>query len=315
MQRLKIYRGVWHAVWREDGGTKRRSLHTTDRASAELRFREVPVLADATTVNGIYTAYCAEKGTERSVNAWKHLARDFAARAPEQVTRAVCRAYMERRRKMPKTTDGTIHTELTYLRAALRWHDSGTPAKFQFPPRPSPRSDYLTRDQYDALLAAATVAHIRLFIVLALATAARATALLELTWDRVDFERKQIQLGDGVRRRKGRALVPMTEACSQALLTAVKVRSSAHVIEFGGKPILRIVKGFRTIAAKAGMPWCSPHVLRHTAAVWMAEGGTPMAEISQFMGHTDIGVTARVYARFSPDYLRGAARHLETGAV
>jgi len=32
-----------------------------------------------------------------------------------------------------------------------------------------------------------------------------------------------------------------------------------------------------------------------------------MAEISQFLGHSSTRVTEQVYARFSPDYLRGAA--------
>ena len=43
----------------------------------------------------------------------------------------------------------------------------------------------------------------------------------------------------------------------------------------------------------------------------MAEGGIPMAGIAQFLGHKDSRVTERVYARFSPNYLRGAASMLE----
>ena len=51
----------------------------------------------------------------------------------------------------------------------------------------------------------------------------------------------------------------------------------------------------------------TPYVLRHTAAVWMAEGGVPMSEISQYMGHTTTAVTERVYARYSPQHLRRGA--------
>jgi len=36
-----------------------------------------------------------------------------------------------------------------------------------------------------------------------------------------------------------------------------------------------------------------------------------MAEIAQFLGHKDSRITERVYARFSPTYLRGAASMLE----
>ncbi len=36
-----------------------------------------------------------------------------------------------------------------------------------------------------------------------------------------------------------------------------------------------------------------------------------MEEIQQFLGHSDINVTRKIYARFSPSYLREAAEALE----
>ncbi|RYE61451.1 MAG: site-specific integrase, partial [Oxalobacteraceae bacterium] len=50
--------------------------------------------------------------------------------------------------------------------------------------------------------------------------------------------------------------------------------------------------------------------MRHSAAVWMAEAGTPMSQIARFLGHTDSAITERVYARFSPTFLAGAAESL-----
>lgn len=52
-------------------------------------------------------------------------------------------------------------------------------------------------------------------------------------------------------------------------------------------------------------------VLRHTAGVYMAEAGVPMEEISQYLGHTSTKVTERVYARYSPEYLRNASNAIE----
>jgi len=43
----------------------------------------------------------------------------------------------------------------------------------------------------------------------------------------------------------------------------------------------------------------------------MAEAGVPMSEIAQYLGHSSTNVTERVYARFSPDYLRKAAAALD----
>ena len=84
-----------------------------------------------------------------------------------------------------------------------------------------------------------------------------------------------------------------------------------HVIEYAGEAVASIKKGFSAAVELAGLSDVSPHVLRHTAAVWMAEAGKPMPEIAQYLGHRDSRITERVYARFSPQHLRGSAEVLE----
>lgn len=115
-------------------------------------------------------------------------------------------------------------------------------------------------------------------------------------------------------RMKGRAVVPMTNALRAALTQAHQIALTGHVIEHGGKRIQRIAKGVKSAAVRSGLPWVSPHVLRHSAAVWMAEDGVPMPEIAAFLGHSDSRITEQVYARFSPNHLRRAASSLETGS-
>jgi integrase len=62
----------------------------------------------------------------------------------------------------------------------------------------------------------------RLYIILGLATAARDRAVRNLTWDRVDCERRTIdlRLPDLVAPHKGRAIVPINGALQTALLEA-----------------------------------------------------------------------------------------------
>ena len=310
--RLKVYRGWWYAVWRDGGETCRRALRTQDRHAATQALEDYrrQLARPNDTVAAIYAAYLADKGTERARWAWGRLQVSFCSLRPDQVDRKACRAYTAKRRAAG-ASDGTVHTELTFLRAALRWHNPATPAVVELPSKPPPRDRHLTREQYEHLVAAAVAPHLRLFVVLALATAGRMTAILELTWDRVDLERGVIRLGLGERRRKGRATVPMTDRARAALLEAVRARTSGHVIEWGGEAVGKIRKAFAAAAKAAGLSWCTPHVLRHTAAVWMAEAGVPMAEIAQYLGHSDSRITERVYGRFSPTYLRGAAGALD----
>ncbi len=306
--RLKLYRGVWCAVWRENGETKRASLRTTDRAIAEQALADHQrALAQPTdAVSSIYAAYLADKGTDRARSAWVRLAPHFGSLRPDQIDRRCCRTYIGNRRQAG-VGDGTIHSELTFLRAALRWHDRNTPAVVELPSKPPPKDLYLSREQYEHLLAAAETDHIRLFIILALATAGRMAAILDLTWDRIDFRRGVIRLGTGEKRRKGRATVPMTDKARLALEEAAKARTCDYVIEYDSQKVGRVVKAFRRTGERAEMPWCTPHVLRHSAAVWMAEAGIPMSEIAQYLGHTDSRITERIYARYSPQYLRRAA--------
>ena len=84
-----------------------------------------------------------------------------------------------------------------------------------------------------------------------------------------------------------------------------------HVIEWAGKPVKSIKRAFRRAVKDAGLGKdVTPHVLRHTAASWMAEAGIPMAEIAAVLGHRDSRTTERIYAKFSPEYLQRAVRAL-----
>jgi integrase len=240
----------------------------------------------------------------------------FGALLPSQIDKQACRNYEQLRRNI-NVSDGTIRTELTYLSIALRFAVDmkllSLAPRIWRPPQARPRSsveDYhLSRPQAARLLGEAKqLPHLRLWITLALATAGRPLHILQLTWSRVDFRRGTINLDDPERDRtkKGRARVPMNDEARAALLEAKRRATTPYVIEWNGKPLKRI-KGVLARAANRANVKASPYVLRHTAAVWMAEAGVPMEEIAQYLGHNDLSTTYKVYARFSPTHLKRAA--------
>jgi integrase len=312
--RLKLYRGKWAAVGQTEGRVWRRSLGTADRAIAERRFRDLRFDTPGDTVEDTVKLYLAEKAEKRShqsmLTAWRALKPTFGHLRPDQITRELCKAYATTRRR-GGVADGTIIKDLGVLKAALNWAKKGADSVFEMPATPPARERYITREEHVRLLQAATLPHVKLFILLAWSTAARASALFELTWDRVDFQREKIQLSKGKGRGKGRATVGMTARAKAALLTAHEARTGDYVIEWGGKPVKSVKRAFAEAAKKAGLEDVTPHVLRHSAAVAMAESGASMSEIAQVLGHTNEKVTFHVYARYSPKHLKKAMRALE----
>ncbi len=234
------------------------------------------------------------------------------------ITPAGCREYCATRKAQGKKP-ATYITELKHLRLALNWgvkHNLIKEVPFiEIPPKPAPRDRYLTKDEFEKLFEAAKAHHIKVAMALMIATAGRIEAILELTWGRVDFDRSKIQLQDRftAKRQKGRAVVPMNASLRAILKTAYDNRTCQYVVEWAGRQVKSVRKGFQNAAEKAKLEDVSPHVLRHSAAVWMAEAGIPMEEISQYLGHSSTKTTRDVYAKYSPEHLATAANVLTFG--
>lgn len=317
--RIKFYRGKFYAVWsNERGETERASLRTADREEAERRivdFRRDIAAPPGSTVGDYVQAYLDYKDGRvrdhvRLVGAWENAKETFGPLRPDQITPELCEEYAEHRRAMGRS-DGTILKEINVIRQGLNWNKV-TSARFEAPAAPPPRDRYLTKPEARKLLEGCVQPHVKLFVRLALATAGRKSAVLGLTWDRVDFERERINLTVvGETNRKKRATVPITDQLRPELEAAKEAAQTPYVIEYAGERVLNIKKGFAAAAKRAGLDDLTPHDLRHTAAVWMAEDGVSFEEIAQYLGHSSPAITFRVYARFSPTHLKKASKSLE----
>ncbi len=272
-------------------------------------------------MSAIYEAYACDReeakkaAAPRIRNAWKRLKPTFGTLLPGHVTPDMCASY-EKKRRAAGAASGTIHVELGYLRTALQFarkrgwllHAPYVP----LPTKPASKVGHLTRAQARILTDAAVMPHVRLFLILALTTAGRAGAILDLKWERVDFDKRTIDLRNPERgeTNKGRAFVAMNNRAYEALVDAQKGAVSEYVVEWGGEKVASIKKGVAAAARRAKLR-CTPHMLRHTAAVWMAEDGVKMEEIAAYLGHTNPKITFSTYAKYSPAYLRKAAGSLE----
>lgn len=70
------------------------------------------------------------------------------------------------------------------------------------------------------------------------------------------------------------------------------------------------ITSLKAIGDKMDLPFnLSPHVARHTFAVWALQRGVDIHKISVLMGHSSIMVTEKVYAKFLPSTLQDEVRN------
>jgi integrase len=197
------------------------------------------------------------------------------------------------------------------LRAALRWRLGAGAPKVELPPRGQPRDRWLTRQEADKLIAGLKGHHVRLFVLLALHTAARRGAILGLTWDRVDLDSRRIDFNEPERERtkKRRARPPINDTPYAALVAAKESAETSYVIEWAGNRVDSVKHGCRSAGERAGLTDVTPHTLRHTAVTWMMQAGVPVWEAAGFSAMT-IQMVQEVYGHHHPDHLAGAATAL-----
>jgi integrase len=288
---------------------------------------------EAPSIGQILDAYEADRvgNTERPLHApatlkaaVAALKRHLADLPPDLLTKQRCRLYVRQRRaegyevgpkdarRRKPVSDGTIIRELSgVLRPALEWAVAErwilAAPYVEVPAAPPPRDRWLTREEAARLVAGCGDFHVRLFVMLGLHTAARSAAILGLTWDRVDLDAGRLDLGTG-RGNKGRARsVPISAELLAYLQAARELAQSDYVVEFAGAPVGSVKTGFRAACRRAGLAGVTPHALRHTAATWMVQNGTPLWEVAGYLGHKDVAMVERVYGHHSPEHLRRAA--------
>lgn len=315
--RLVKHRKQWSLAYGQP--RVRVATGTADRGLAEARASAIwRTLAkpQSERVADLWHPYASDRATTpqaktRMASLWKNLEPHFGYKLGRAISKADCRDYAAMRKRAGKAPS-TVRTELEALRACLRWHYGKGAPQIPAPSPSKPRERYLTKAEADKLLAAIETPHVRLFVEIALGTGGRMGAILDLTWDRVDFEHGSIDFNPAGRdaTNKRRTVVGITGRLRERLVEAHSGALTDHVIEYGGRPVASVKKAIGAAARRAGVP-CSPHVFRHTAAVWMAMADVPMDRIAQVLGHTTTRITYSTYARYSPRFMADAMAALD----
>lgn len=277
---------------------------------------------------------------ERPRYAFDKLHAHFGHLAVKDITPDDVQAYVDRRSKRPQrqwcpaaqlagplgrpSVNHTISTELSVLNAAInhavrkkRVPKAEQPF-IQLPGTSPPRDRWLTPEEAGRLVDAAreevnphqpkgTLPRVFRFVLLALGTASRKSALLEAKRAQVQLEGNLIELNPAGRAQtnKRRPRVPISDWLRpyiDDIMAQIPDDPEAYLLDHAGS----IRTAFENAVSRAGLGReVTPHVLRHTKATWMAQAGVSMFDIAGVLGDSVETVT-KTYAHHHPDYLRGA---------
>lgn len=336
--------GVYYVHWTDGRRSKRRSTRETDYYAAQayltafLKHGGHHPEPEATefTVADLWPVYRTQHVETKTVigpqldSVWRRLSAHFGPLTLRQLDQATFDSY-ERKRLTGRigrpAVSGSVRREVTTLIACLNWcaHPrrkliaKADVPDVDLPEASAPRDRWLRIPELQRLLNAAQslrggprLSRGERFLWLALETAARKTAICELTWDRVDFETGVIHYAVPGRRltKKRRTSPPISSALRPILERAYAERRSNYVLDHTNDPWLVVGQ----IAKAAEVADVSPHVLRHTAATQMARRGVPIAHIADLLGNT-IAMTERVYRHHCPDATRKAVEMISGGLL
>ena len=333
---LTLRQGRYYVQWWENGAARRVSCRTSNTAAARRVLAEIeagyntPAIPESPTIGDILDAYRKDRmrrsvgpAFSRIIDTVQTVLADLPA---DLLTKERVRHYISTRRSgglrgavyggrdVRPLSDATLRSELKLLTAGLHWAKAeqwiAAVPVFDMPAETPPRQRWLTREEARRLIDAAVSPHMRLFIVLGLYTGARAGAILELLWERVDMARGIIDFGTAPSANKRRAVIPMHAKVREGLDQARPVCRTPFVVEYRGKPVTLIGRGFKATARRADLAGVTPHTLRHTAATWMAQKGVPLDRVAAYLGNSP-AVVAKHYVHHTPDYMHDALQALD----
>lgn len=219
------------------------------------------------------------------------------------------------RMKAAGYADGTVKRCLNAVKAAVNFAfnngELDRPIPFVSVPDGEPRKRRMSVAEMARLWDAAEPEHLRTFLLVLLATAARPGAVLDLTRERCDLSDGLIHLYDPARARtkKHRPIVAMPDF----LRPVIEAAPPGSLVRFRGKAVTKISKSFRDARDAAGLDAAvSPYTFRHTLATMLRKRGVSMDEIAGQLGHrsSDNPMTEE-YAAYDPNYLSLARKAID----
>jgi integrase len=308
-----------------DGTLLRRSTGTTDRQKAEECHDKLKAelwdlarlkLKPKRTWDEAALRWLREKAHKKSyrddVSRIRWFTQHLRGKTLDQVSRELIDRLISRglSRRSDRTKDLYVALVRAIFRKAMReWEWIETmPAFRTYAKGGKVRVRYLTQAQAEAVLSRLPD-HQREVALFALATGLRQRNILDLTWDRVDLERR-IATIEGHDTKNGEALgVPLNEV-AVGVLGRQLGKHRGHVFTYRGKPLRTAnTRAWRAALKACGIRDFRWHDLRHTWATWLRQNDVPTWVLQELGGWKSESMVRR-YAHMSVKHLEPHAAKL-----
>lgn len=334
-------RGVW--VIRDTGGVFiRTSYGFAELDAAEKRLAAYiankipdrkggPAQPGDVTVGEVLARYVEDRGTHVKGQATlvanvTRLAEYWGDLTCDAVKGTTCRAYEKARAKPQKGAGramrgagpSTVRRELGVLQAALNHaHVEGLlihPIRVALSAAGESRTRWLTRDEVARLLRASSP-HTRRFILISIYTGRRMSAVLDLTWTRVDLGTGRIHFrAEGERetkKRRGSVVVPRQLLAHLRRWHRMAQETGPYVVGWRGERIDHIKGAMRRARDRAGLDHeVNRHALKHTAITWAMMRGLGVEDAAEFFD-TSAATIRAVYWQHSPHHQAAGREAME----
>jgi integrase len=222
-----------------------------------------------------------------------------------------------RTRKQAGKSDATINRELAFLRhvysMAVTWGKAAeNPVKkVRFAREDNGRVRMLSPEEEVQLLANCGP-QLKPLVIAALHTGFRASELLSLTWDEVDFRRHVVTVRAAYAKNGESRSVPMNKVLTEILrdVRMVALATEQVFCNLRGKPYRSFRTAFERAVRIAGLVDFTFHDLRHTFASRLVMRGVDLPTVKDLLGHKTIAMTLR-YTHLSSDHKQRAVSTLE----
>lgn len=322
-RRGKIY---WYAK-QANGKRHFFSLETSNKTEAMRKIGELdalPVLrpgGELPDAIARFLAYRQSMGeySQSTIQSKGYVLKDFgqvyADRAVGDVTGAdVQRFYDDCRNPITRgLSDTTANGYIMLIRAFFRWvvevekirRDNPAAAVKLAKVTVKARLDFCEKALRDKLIAECPREDLRFVLFCGFHVGMRFQEIVEAKAVWFDLAAKHVHLRKhpGIDFKDGEErTVPMTNALAQFLAGyGLREPYMLHPDKAKGKSIYRWDFGlpFEKYMASQGVPWVTPHIMRHTFASLLASAGVSIYKIAQWLGD-DVRVAQRHYAKLSP---------------